>query len=565
MSGIDETQIKPEGLGHLLSDSNFVVPPYQRPYSWQPAHVDQFMVDILDSFNDDNQKEYFLGTIVLIDNDGGYSIVDGQQRLATLSLLLAAIKDYMIRDRETKRANRINEDYLVKEDIDLTLVAHLTLNGLDDPYFSKLTQNTKHKISKTDPKSAQNMANAAKVINEHVDAFVKSASDPIALLTKLVKYIDRNLLVIKIVVTDESNAFTIFETLNDRGLELSVADLLKNHLFSYAGPDGIEAAKTYWTTIQGTLNTVGDDTMLPTFIRHYWISKYEAATQNDLFKKIKKRIHTKAEALALLKELSDSSKDYAALQNPQHERWRKHGAATEESVKTLNSLRFEQTKPLLLSILRNFNDNQLPKVLEKMVHWSVRIQVAGNTRTGQFSEHLKNVIDSINAAGSTVRTAAKLGQKLESEGLIPSNKIFAEAFELVTPRIALARYYLMEIENVRRKAAGGTGELKPDGSPNNVNLEHILPVSIDTPTDWPNFTADQASEYHSRLGNMVLMQSKKNSSIGNLPFSQKKVAFSQSDIMTTADIGTISDWDVAAIESRQEELAKLATKAWPIK
>ncbi len=84
---------------------------------------------------------------------------------------------------------------------------------------------------------------------------------------------------------------------------LSVADLLKNYLFSYAGETGIEEAKTHWTTMIGTLNTVGDETMLPTFIRHYWISRYESTTKSDLFKKIKQRVHGKSESLQLLKEL----------------------------------------------------------------------------------------------------------------------------------------------------------------------------------------------------------------------------------------------------------------------
>lgn len=563
MSGIDETQIKSDGLGHLIQDSTFIVPPYQRSYAWQTANVDQFMIDIIDSF-DTKAIEYFLGTIVLIKNsDNEYGIVDGQQRLATTSLLLAAIKTYLARAGEQARALSLDR-FLIDTDVDLKTTYRVTLNGVDNTYFAELIKDTGYSITKSDPKSAQNMANALKIINEHIAAFVKSSADPITHLADLVKYIRDKLRIIKIVVTDESNAFTIFETLNDRGLDLSVADLLKNYLFSHAGKSHIEEAKIQWATIQATLSTVGDESMLPTFIRHYWISKYESVTNNNLFKKIKSKIHNQTEALELLKDLAEASRDYASLQNAQHERWRILGIATELSVQTLNSFRFEQTKPLLMSILRNFNENQLPKTLEKMIHWSVRIQVAGDTRTGQLSVNLKNVIDAINATGSSVRTAKKLGEKLQEEGLIPNNKTFIESFSQITPRIALARYYLINIENAKRKEQGGKGEIIPDGSPNEVSLEHILPLTISDPANWPTFTAEQASEYHGRLGNMAILQANDNSKIGNLPFDTKKTVLSSSEIVTTAELGATSKWDIEAIETRQKEFARLAAKAWPI-
>ena len=562
MSAIDETQIKSDGLGHLLQDSVFVVPPYQRSYSWQTSNVDQFMIDVINSFNT-GAAEYFLGTIVLIKNDSDYGIVDGQQRLATTSLLLAAIKTYLKKNGEDERAKSL-ERFLVDVDVDLEATYRMTLNGTDNAFFSELINNTDYKITKSDPKSAQNMANALKIIDSHIAAFIKSSSDPVNHLASLVKYIREKLKVIKIVVTDESNAFTIFETLNDRGLDLSVADLLKNYLFSHAGKTHIEEAKIQWATIQATLGTVGDEAMLPTFIRHYWISKYESVTNNDLFKKIKLKIHNKDEALALLKDLADASKDYASLQNAQHERWRSLGMATEINIQHLNSFRFEQTKPLLLSILRNFSDAQLPKTLEKMVHWSVRIQVAGDTRTGQLSVKLKAVIDAINAQGSQVRTSKTLGRKLLSESLVPNNKVFTEAFSQITPRIALARYYLIKLENMKRQEEGGKGEMVPDDSPNEVSLEHILPLTISDQADWPAFTAEQASEYHGRLGNMTILQAKDNSKIGNLSFANKKPFLAASEITITSDLGNAPTWDPTAIEMRQQELSRLAVKAWPV-
>lgn len=559
MNSINDTQISAEGIGHILSDKKLAVPTYQRSYSWDKDNVEQFLTDITSAFLE-GEKEYFLGSIVLIrNNTGRLEIVDGQQRLATASLLIAVIKDYFREQDDSKRAETVQHKYLFSlEEVTMETEQHLVMNTDDNDFFKSLIDKSSTKPPVGAAKSIRNLTNTAQLAREKINAIEKLSKDPIDTLARLVAYIKDSVRIICVTVPDESNAFAIFETLNDRGLALSIADLLKNYIFGKAGTR-LEEAKSRWATLVGVLETVGGESLLPVFIRHFWASHYGPATEKELFRKIKSKIHNKSEAIALLDLLVKNARNYAALLNPDHEKWLKLSPGTQESVRVLADIRMEQTKPLLLAILSNFSDSELVKAMRKAVHWSVRIGVAGNTRSGQFSKNLSDI--SISISDGTIRDVKSLSRVIGK--VVPDNADFVAAFETVTPSRQIARYYLAEIEKKMRDKAGQPIELVPSYSTDEVNLEHILPqtIAID---DWPNFDDESARENYNRLGNLTLLNSVINSSIGNDTFADKKTAYNKSAFLITKGITVFVDWDKKTIADRQKQMARLAPAIWPL-
>ena len=227
------------GVGKLLKNSRFSVPPHQRPYAWLDEQVRELYRDITDAKNR-TTEEYFLGTIVLANaTENRQSIIDGQQRLVTVSVLIAAIRDYFAVQGQTQRAEDIGREYLSKRDIRTQEeTAHLYLIPEDRDFFVKqIVRLPDHPDRQTKPTTqAQNrIASAIQTAATFVANLTATTHAPDDALLDLLEFIDTKALLISVVVGDEANAFVIFEVLNDRGLDLSVADLLKNYVFRQAG------------------------------------------------------------------------------------------------------------------------------------------------------------------------------------------------------------------------------------------------------------------------------------------------------------------------------------------
>src|SRR5438045_2094600 len=133
-----EITFEHKGIGHALADSRLVVPINQRSYAWEDEHVNDLLQDFTNAVSSDD-PDYFLGTIVLTQSAAGIpEVTDGQQRLATASILIAAIRDYLITHDNRNRANAINGDYLMTTDLRTEeTVPRLTLNVDDRDYFIK--------------------------------------------------------------------------------------------------------------------------------------------------------------------------------------------------------------------------------------------------------------------------------------------------------------------------------------------------------------------------------------------------------------------------------------------
>ena len=254
------------GIGKLLLDRRLAVPKYQRSYSWGTGEVQELWDDLTRALDED-YADYFLGTVVLSSSSDDAEegdppfVIDGQQRLATISLLLVALRDVYLSEKNEKRAALV-ERFLSDADVKtLENEPRLTLNEENSEFFeqTKLARPDERQTKRVDTNSEKKIEQAFTLLERNVaERKAGSGKNWENDLVELQVLIEQNARIVILEVPDEANAYLIFETLNDRGLDLTIADLLKNYLFSRAGQKKIDTVKQHWDRALGALDA-GED------------------------------------------------------------------------------------------------------------------------------------------------------------------------------------------------------------------------------------------------------------------------------------------------------------------
>ncbi|QDT20043.1 DUF262 domain-containing protein [Gimesia chilikensis] len=554
-------------LGSLLNTHVLRVPSYQREYSWKKNHVQELFDDLRRAIND-HADSYFLGSIIACKVDyGELEIVDGQQRLATTAILFAAMRDLAESIGEDRAVTLITEKFLfrprsITEGDDQF---NLTLSEMDRSFFEenivRPEGNSKNRKKTTELReSHKRLQEASSVAKKLVESITKGMNnkDTTETLQKWMSFIEYKARVIVVIVKDHEEAHMIFETMNDRGLDLSIADLTKNHLFRSSGAK-IDEAQRMWHHMVGALETIGRKEITRDYIHHLYCSQYGVAKSRDVFGQIRQKTSTRADAISFTRHLSEHAELYAALLNPNSPYWSNHGTKSRQHVRILTSnLRVSQIRILLLAALSKFSTKEVKKLLPKTVCWSVRFLIAGGPTGNLETAYSQNAIKITNG---DITTADDLAKSLKR--IIPTDKSFQAAFEVASVRTThLARYYLQCLDRAE------TGQNDPHLGKDDESygsLEHILPQN---PDDSWDISTNELNANVRRIGNLALLSPDLNSKRGNGSIKEALLLYDRcNSFQLTKAISsyvTRSKWGPAQISKRQKDLAKLAVKAWPI-
>ncbi len=551
--GLTKISFQSDGIGHFLSDNFLKVPLYQRSFAWEIENIKELFDDIANSYPD----EYFIGTIVVTDKGDYLEIVDGQQRLVTISLFFIAVRDFLKEIKEKEKAIAIEGEFILKQSYrDEDKKQRLTLNDVDNEFYVRnLVMSEDVAPSRA---SHERLKKAYKFLREYVSN--KHKSENIGGLLDLVDFIKDKLVIIIVTVSDDVNAFTVFETLNDRGLILSQTDLIKNYLFNRAG-DRIQEAKDKWTRFTGAIESGAGEEEILNYIRYYWSSKYGLTREKELYKNIKGKIKNKNQAVTLLSNLEKNSETYLAILNPHHTFWDNFPNECRVYMGELLELRLTQNRPLLIALFDIWKNEkeEVKKALKIIVSWSVRNLIIGAIGSGTLEKKFSEIAKLIsNGEITTVRELLD-----HTKDVIPTDEQFQKSFEIASvSKSYLARYYLRKLEQAYRS----TSELKPIEDPEKLNLEHVLPVHpSNLQRDWPYFNEDLHKTYYRRIGNLTLLDKKMNSMIKNGSFNEKKKIYKQSEILITQKLAEYTKWSDYEIDSRQKDFAKKAVEIWNVK
>lgn len=546
------------GIGHLLADRLLAIPDYQRSYSWNIDEVGELWDDINKAMQI-GAKEYFLGSVVTTTtNSKRQQVIDGQQRLATVSLLYAAMRD-IFKERSDERASDIERDLLGKKNMATRqLEPRITLNAEDNDIFQRIVQGSRDALGLTAThESHRRLVNAYDLLRARLDALILGlpAENWQAPLIKWHEYVLLSAKVIEVHVLNENRAFVIFETLNDRGLNLSTADLLKGHLFGMSATR-IEECKVAWSQSMAPFSGHKDGGDADTFLRHYWASTRGVARVKALFSEMRAHVDSEQEAVDLAKDLARSAPLWANMFDRDAEYWKSYSDRHKAALETLSQLKVEQCRPLLLAAMRSLPQAEVAEILGLLISWSVRWFVTGGGSAGVterlYAEAAREISDGRLTSASAV--ANKFADR------VPTDRDFKSVFATSTVRRGwLARYYLVALE---KTAAGEEQpELVPNTDRTEVNLEHVLPRNAD-PGDWPTFSRDELADMKLMMGNQVLLRQKDNTSLGNGDFASKRPILLQSKLLLTKEVGQREAWTPDAIKERQTRLADLAVRTW---
>jgi hypothetical protein len=559
---------KNDTLRKLLGNGlTYRIPRFQRDYSWTEEEWEDLWMDILGTIKSGGEPAHYMGYLVLqSDNDKVFDVIDGQQRLTTLSLIVLAVLKNLHRlidekkdaERNQPRLDQIRQTYIGYLD-PVTLVSRskLTLNRNNDNYYQTYLVPLGHLPQRGFRASEHSLRKAFEWFDKNIaDHFVKGHSDPGIELAKFVEAMSDKLFFTVITVTDELNAYKVFETLNARGVRLSATDLLKNYLFSVLHRDGqheheMKALETRWEAMVGRLGSES----FPDFLRGHWNSRHSFVRQTELFKTIRSKINTRDTVFDLIRYMEEDMDTYMALTQPDTSSW---PLKQKEYAKELRMFSVRQPFPLLMAAKRTLPENAFESVLRACSVISFRYNVIGSQPTNEQERVYNSVAEKLSRqtltdAGATISALASI---------YPGDQAFRAAFSEKLLRTTqsrnkrVVRYILCELE---KKLTNVDLDFDSDS----FNLEHILPENPET--GWEAFSDDEIEAMVYRIGNLTLLHKGPNKDLGNKPFADKKPVYAASGFSITKKIAEDNaDWNAGRLAARQTWMANQATSIWRV-
>lgn len=560
-------------LAGALRNGPLSIPNHQREYSWQAARVRK-LFDDLNNAMIRRQSSYFLGTVVVTPGKPP-KVIDGQQRLATTAIFLAAVRDAFLEMGKDDEAQSVEQDFLYIYDRSRSAhVPRLTMNTDDREYMSERVLKRPKDRTATNPRlhSHRRIDEAARIASGRVSTIVSTAdtaSRKVEALNAWINFIDESALLVMLEPPNAARAYQMFKTLNDRAQRTTQGDMIKNHLFEKADTKSDEA-QSKWSTmrslIEGVERARGDDPLLR-YLHHISIVFNGPLTADEIFERMEENITSQSEAMTFLEALAIYANDYTAILTPSHPKW---GDGYDRLVRTYVSnisleIRLTFIRPVMLAVAAKFSQKETKKAFRVFVSWAMRFLIAG----GHTSSRVESAFGIAARDVTHQKITTTEGLIAAASHVIPNDIKFRSAF--ITKKIAnskLARFILHELES---EARGGSPDslVQPVTDTNLVSLEHVLPKTLGAISGWEHFTAEERKSYRQRIGNLALMDSKDNGAIGDKPFSIKRPVIEKSkNLLLTADIlqrtAASGQWTVADIEARQAMMADWAIKRWPI-
>lgn len=581
-------------INQLFGSNNeqYVIPTYQRRYSWHARQVWELIEDIkLIEGND----THLLGSIVCLagHHTAGLNkleLVDGQQRLTTITILLECMRQRLEKSGEADEAAEVAR-LLNAKPLGGKPLRKVALDSIDSAEFDQLVQTDEDQYCQ----NAQ-LQSTFKIAREWI------AEQSMDQLGAFLYRLKNQAIVIRLDVSEAKDAFKLFETINNRGLRLSPTDIIKNFLLGNAarlGDKALDAARTRWTALILHLDGTNSDA----FFRYYLMALLQVRlTAADVVPQFKNVFMSQVkEANALPERHIYAEPDEVDEEEPED--------GTENVVTEVASVS---------TVKVSFKDFLARLVLSAKIYGELVLVKTGDVATNRHLRNLKMIkavqtygflmhLRSGGCSEKTFREILKLTESFvlrrhvcrersnETEALFaklcgvnPVNPIRAtkDGYRSLCPTddkfrdefastsftsnvIDRARYCLEQIEMHKH---GAHDELQVLGA-DDVHVEHIIPQKIKTKKskdefgDWITYLGDKAEMLHpkyvSRIGNLTIFAGALNIGASNNPFLKKKQAYKESSIKLTQDLLKLSQFKFKNVEQRSSDLAEIAVKLWP--
>jgi len=539
------------------------VPAYQRDYSWEEEQWDDLWNDLMELRGQPDERHYMGALVVQARSDREFLIIDGQQRLTTISILgLAVIQRlYRLADRgvdpddNPERAKALRARFIGEKDpASLVESSKLFLNHTDDAFYQDYLVQLRSPLNARGlPRSNRLLWDCFCFFRERLDGIPEFEADGAALAQLVSEVVGRQLLFILITVDDELNAYMVFETLNARGIELSTTDLLKNYLFSRVRvPADLEALQRRWRALIATVRYE----RFPEFLRYHFLCELPRVRSERLFKIVRERVKTPQDVFELMVALEGRGELYAALLDPTHSYWIEYPACRPH-VRELQLLRVRQTTPLVFATWERFSRDDFARALKLLSVLSFRYSAIAGLNTNAMEPVCHDAARAV--LQGVARTPRDVFARLQPISVIDAK--FEQDFAAATVDTTgqgkrVAKYVLARLEC---DASGRACD--PDTDP--ATIEHILP---ENPTaEWEtSFPREKWDAAVYRLGNLTLLEPSRNRRVANGIHPDKVGAYADSAYALAREVAEMAptEWTPALLEERQLRLARRAVHVW---
>ena len=539
--------------------TRFVIPIYQRNYDWSIAQCKQLLDDIFEVGRSRKKNAYFIGSIVFVHNEEAVlasdpeerTIIDGQQRLTTLTLI------YLVIHRIAKELNKKNLEDEIKETY---------LINKFSPEEGKLklrpTENNDKALKYLlDGDDNEASSQSSKLITNFEYLKMRITKDNYKIVLKGLA----QLMLVEISLDrGRDEAQKIFESLNSTGLELSQADLIRNYILIGLEPkDQKDIYEKYWEVIEKYAKDKDSNSRISHYIRDYLTLKNkEIPNIGKVYIKFKAKYPTESpvsipELKKNLTEMNKLVKHYNKLINPEKE--------SDEEIRLhlnyINRLEVNVAFPFLMQVYDDFESKIIDKptflkVLELIQSFTWRRFIVG-LPTNALNRIFMNLYDKVNRKDYLSSIQKSLLQKLGGRRF-PKDREVIEALKIkdvynIKPKSRV--YFLERLENFENK------EVVPIEGNRNITIEHIFPKNPDL--QWKD---DLGHDYTSMenylhaIGNLTLTGD--NSKLSNKPFMKKRVLYSKSRLWMNRYLSNLERWGVNEIEKRIDLISERFLKIW---
>lgn len=542
----------------------FEIPLYQRPYSWTTEHVDELLDDLFDAMKRDPETPYFIGSIVLIkDEDNSLSqVVDGQQRLTTLTMLLCVLRDI---SNSSKRKQELDE--LIRQQGSTIKgtqdIFRLLPRKRDRKFVQENIQEvgSVHELLKQDPitltDSQRLMFTNVRYLHRELEKLDEAERDRFA------QYVAQKCLLVVVSASDGESAYRIFSVMNDRGLDLSPTDILKASIIEKIEPIHQNKYTTQWERIEEEL---GRDSFRDLFAHIRMIYRKDKL-RGTLQKEFEEYVLDKLDP-----DKCDSSRFIGFFENlllPYADVYETVTTASYESSHSADKLNillqhlgrldnFDWIPPTMeyFRVNKGQTDKLITftKDMERLAYGMFILRSNINERIRRYAQVISTIQNRENLFD--VNSPLQLSTQEKSDIL---KALDGNIYSLTRVR----RPLLLRLDSVCAEPESGASYQYPI-----ISIEHVLPQNPSDESQWMEWfpEEDVREAWTHRLANLVLLSRRKNSGASNYEFDVKKSKYFQQNGTTTFALTTqvVSEpkWTPKVLERRQGQLIDALRKEW---
>ena len=542
-------------LSIIKEPKQFIIPIYQRTYSWHFKQCALLLKDIQEASK--SEQGHFIGSVVYFQPDihtiseiNKFLVIDGQQRLTTITLLISAIVKFIEKNPDCgidTTAKKLKNYYLFNAEEDNDLYFKLLLTRRDKETLINLL------TDKPLPKKYSN-----RIVENH-DYFFKQIDKKN--INKIYKGLQKLIVVDVALEREKDNPQLIFESLNSTGLNLSQADLIRNYILMGQEPKFQKHLyETYWYPME---QSFGDNiSVLPWFMRDYLTMRLNSIPKiGEVYDKFKLYFNSHKDKIGtenIVKSLYEYSQYYVAIALQKEE-----DKILKPIFKEITKLRMDTSYPFLLAVYGDYSNelitfDEFVEILHLTKNYVFRRAICGiptNSLNKTFATLYRNIKSETYA--ESVKAAFML---MDGYRRFPDDSEFIREIQLKDLYNFRSRNYLLEsLENFKRKELVNA---------ENYTIEHIIPQNPKTPIEWQQELGENwklvKEKYLHTLGNLSLTAY--NSELSDRPFTNKKTiegGFNDSPLFLNKSVRIADVWNKESINIRAVELGQRALKVWP--